>query len=177
LTYQQKAGEKAKIDEAEFAKRLENPVMANYQQNKNDHWDMEGNLKGETERFKFEIKGLKRFNQKKDPEPQDEMACVEYVGIAGYPGWVRGLSDCIVFKRKKYAWLIVPTKSLWEMVEKKLKGRNYSPTSKEWWEESNPSTREAYAEYDRAFFGNKDKFCWVPYEDIEELKDVKKLEK
>jgi len=151
--------------------------MANYQQNKNEHWDMEGNLKGETERFKFEIKGLKRFNQKRDPEPQDKMACIEYVGIAGYPGWVRGLSDCIVFKRIKYAWLIVPREPLWKMVEKKLKERNYSPTSKQWWEESNPSTREAYAEYDRSDWGRKDKITLVPFKDIEELKDVRRLEK
>jgi len=168
LTYQQKAGEKAKIDEAEFAKRLENPVMADYQQNTLEHWDVEGTLDGRL--LKFEVKGLKKLNRK-DPEPQDELACVEYVGITGHPGWVQGKSDYIAFKRIKYPWLIVNRKQLWEMVETKLKERNYSPSIKPWYE------KEAYATYDRSYFDKKDKFCWVPYEDIETLKDVKKLEK
>ena len=168
MTYQQKAGEKAKIDEAEFAKRLENPVMADYQQNTLEHWDVEGTLDGRL--LKFEVKGLKKLNRK-DPEPQDELACVEYVGITGHPGWVQGKSDYIAFKRIKYPWLIVNRKQLWEMVETKLKERNYSPSIKPWYE------KEAYATYDRSYFGKKDKFCWVPYEDIETLKDARRLEK
>ena len=168
MTYQQKAGEKAKIDEAEFAKRLENPVMADYQQNTLEHWDVEGTLDGRL--LKFEVKGLKKLNRK-DPEPQDELACVEYVGITGHPGWVQGKSDYIAFKRIKYPWLIVNRKQLWEMVETKLKERNYSPSIKPWYE------KEAYATYDRSYFDKKDKFCWVPYEDIETLKDARRLEK
>ena len=62
-------------------------------------------------------------------------------------------------------------KQLWEMVETKLKERNYSPSIKPWYE------KEAYATYDRSYFGKKDKFCWVPYEDIEALKDARRLEK
>ena len=166
MTYQQKAGEKAKIDEAEFAKRLENPVMANHQQNTLEHWDVQGTLDGQLS--KFEVKGLKRL-KRKDPEPQDDLACVEYVGITGHPGWVQGQSDYIAFKRIKYPWLVVNRKQLWEMVEAKLKERNYSPSIKPWYE------KEAYATYDRSYFGKKDKFCWVPYEDIEALKDTIKL--
>ena len=168
MTYQQKAGEKAKIDEAEFAKRLENPVMADYRQNTLEHWDVEGTLDGRL--LKFEVKGLKKLNRK-DPEPQDELACVEYVGITGHPGWVQGKSDYIAFKRIKYPWLVVNRQQLWEMVETKLKERNYSPSIKPWYE------KEAYATYDRSYFDKKDKFCWVPYEDIETLKDVRRLEK
>ena len=168
MTYQQKAGEKAKIDEAEFAKRLENPVMADYQQNTLEHWDVEGTLDGRL--LKFEVKGLKKLNRK-DPEPQDELACVEYVGITGHPGWVQGKSDYIAFKRIKYPWLVVNRQQLWEMVETKLKERNYSPSIKPWYE------KEAYATYDRSYFDKKDKFCWVPYEDIETLKDARRLEK
>jgi len=168
LTYQQKAGEKAKIDEAEFAKRLENPVMADYQQNTLEHWDVEGTLDGRL--LKFEVKGLKKLNRK-DPEPQDELACVEYVGITGHPGWVQGKSDYIAFKRIKYPWLVVNRQQLWERVETKLKERNYSPSIKPWYE------KEAYATYDRSYFDKKDKFCWVPYEDIETLKDARRLEK
>jgi len=168
LTYQQKAGEKAKIDEAEFATRLENPVMASYQQNTREHWDVQGTLEGQL--LKFEVKGLKRLNRK-DPEPQDNLACVEYIGITGHPGWIQGKSDYIAFKRIKYPWLLANRQQLWEMLEAKLKERNYSPSIKPWYE------KEAYATYDRSYFGNKDKFCWVPYEDIEQLADIKKLDK
>ena len=164
MTYQQKAGEKAKIDEAEFAKRLENPVMADYQQNTLEHWDVEGTLDGRL--LKFEVKGLKKLNRK-DPEPQDELACVEYVGITGHPGWVQGKSDYIAFKRIKYPWLIVNRQELWDTVKKKLEERNYSGTTNPWYE------KEPYATYDRSFFGKKDKFCWVPFEDIEKLEHIK----
>ena len=44
MTYQKSFGEQAKIIEEEFAKRLENPVMANYQQNTLEHWDVQGTL-------------------------------------------------------------------------------------------------------------------------------------
>ena len=90
---------KAKIIEEEFAKNLENTVWANGHQNRREHWDIQGTLNGKL--LKFVVKDLKKFNRK-DPEPQDEMACVEYVGVAGYPGWVRGAADYIAFKRKKY---------------------------------------------------------------------------
>tara|TARA_R110000751_G_scaffold1755_2_gene6375 strand:+ start:1009 stop:1515 length:507 start_codon:yes stop_codon:yes gene_type:complete len=168
LNYQPKAGEKARIDEAEFTRKLENPVKASYQQDMKEHWDVQGTLEGQLS--KFEVKGLKRFNRN-DAQPQDNMACVEYIGITGYPGWVQGKSDYIAFKRIKYPWLVVNRQQLWEMVEAKLKERNYSPSIKPWYE------KEAYATYDRSYFGKKDKFCWVPYEDIEQIKDIKKLEK
>jgi hypothetical protein len=168
LTYQKSFGEQAKIIEEEFAQRLENPVMATYQQNTREHWDVRGTL--DDRLLKFEVKGLKKLNRK-DPQPQDELACVEYVGVAGYPGWVQGKSDYIAFKRIKYPWLVVNRQQLWEMLEAKLKERNYSPSIKPWYE------KEPYATYDRSYFGKKDKFCWVPFDDIETLKDIKKLEK
>jgi len=166
LTYQPSFGAQAKIVEEEFSKRLENPVMADYRQNTREHWDVQGTLDGRL--LKFEVKGLKKLNRK-DTEPQDNLACVEYVGITGHPGWVQGKSDYIAFKRIKYPWLVVNRQQLWEMLEAKLKERNYSPSLKPWYE------KEAYATYDRSYFGKKDKFCWVPYEDIEALKDTIKL--
>ena len=93
------------------------------------------------------------------------------MGVAGFPGWVQGGADYIAFKRIKYPWLVVNRSQLWEMLEAKLKERNYSPSIKPWYE------KEAYATYDRSYFGKKDKFCWVPYEDIETLKDAEKLDK
>ena len=156
--------EEAKIVEEDFAKNLEKPIQADKNQNFLEHWDVQGTLNGKLS--KFEVKGLKRFNRK-DPEPQDEMACVEYVGVAGYPGWVRGGADYIAFKRKKYPWLVVNRQKLWDMVKKKLEERNYSGTTNPWYE------KEPYATFDRSFFGKKDKFCWVPFEDIEKLEHKK----
>ena len=95
------------------------------------------------------------------------MACVEYVGVAGYPGWVRGGADYIAFKRKEYSWLVVDRQELWDMVKQRLEERDYSASSGPWYE------KEPYATYDRSFFGKQDKFCWVPYKDIEKLKHIK----
>jgi len=52
-------------------------------------------------------------------------------------------------------------------VKAKLEERNYSPSTLDWRE------KEPYATYDRSFFGKQDKFCWVPFEDIEKLKHTK----
>ena len=156
--------EAAKKIEEDFAKNLENPIQADKNQNFREHWDVQGTLNGKL--LKFDVKDLKKF-KRKDPEPQDEMACVEYVGVAGYPGWVQGKADYIVFKRKKYSWLVVNRQALWDMLKQKLEERDYSKSNKPWYE------IEAYATYDRSFFGKKDKFCWVPYEDIEKLEHIK----
>ena len=156
--------EEAKIVEEEFAKNLENPIQADKNQNYLEHWDVQGTLNDKLS--KFEVKGLKKFNRK-DPEPQDEMACIEYVGVAGYPGWVRGEADYIAFKRKKYPWLVVNRQALWVMLKSKLEERNYSASTGPWYE------KEPYATYDRSYFGKQDKFCWVPFEDIEKLEHTK----
>ena len=155
---------KAKIIEEEFAKNLENTVWANGHQNRREHWDVQGTLNGKLS--KFDVKDLKKLNRK-DPEPQDEMACVEYVGVAGFPGLVQGGADYIAFKRIKYPWLVVNRQELWDMVKKKLEEREYSKSDNPWYE------KEPYATYDRSFFDKKDKFCWVPFEDIEKLEHIK----
>ena len=156
--------EEAKKIEEEFAKHLENPVWANGHQHRREHWDVQGTLNGKL--LKFDVKDLKKFNRK-DPEPQDEMACVEYVGVAGYPGWVQGEADYIAFKRIKYPWLVVNRQALWVMLKGKLEERDYSASTGPWYE------KEPYATYDRSFFGKKDKFCWVPFKDIEKLEHIK----
>ena len=87
---------KGKLIEDEFAENLKDVVKATKEQDLYEHWDIEGTLQGK--RLRFDVKDMKRFNRK-DTEPQDEMACVEYVGISGHPGWVRGRADAIAFKR------------------------------------------------------------------------------
>ena len=159
--------EAAKKVEDSFAKNLTDVVKASKKQDMYEHWDMVGKLDGES--FRFEVKGKKKFNRK-DPETQDEMACIEYVNVNGYPGWIQGNADYIVFQRKVYDWLVVNRKELWDMIHDKLKERNFSASDRQWFE-----PKEPYATYDRSFFNKKDKFCWVPFEDIEKLKDIKKI--
>jgi hypothetical protein len=156
---------RGKIVEEEFAKNLKDPKWSNDNENFTEHWDIEGVL--EDKSFKFDVKDLKKFNRK-DSRPQDKMACVEYVGVGGYPGWVQGKADYIAFKREKYSWLVVNRQALWDMLKVKLEEREYSPTKRQWYEEKEP-----YATYDRSFFDKKDKFCWVPFEDIEKLEHKK----
>jgi len=146
---------------------LTNTVKTTRDQDMNEHWDVKGEFKGKT--FKVDIKNMKKFNRK-DPEVQDDMACIEYVNVLGNLGWIQGQADYIVFKRKKYSWLVVNREELWNFLKKKLEDRNYSKTEKQWFE-----PKEPYATYDRSFFGKKDKFCWVPFEDIEKLKDKYEL--
>ena len=40
-----------------------------------------------------------------------------------------------------------------------------------------PKCKKPYHIYDRAYWGKKDKLTLVPYEDIEQLNDITKLEK
>ena len=167
-------------DEKEFQTRLENVVHPTQNQNMSEHWDMEGNLLGDSQRFKFEVKGMKRFNRAyelaRNLPIQDEMMCVEYQNVNGDIGWVTGKSDRIAQKRRKYAWLIVPTKALWEMVEPRLNQEDiYAKATVPWSFKKTP-----YVICDRSNFVNKrtgknndDRFVWVPYEDIEKLEHIK----
>ena len=155
---------KGKLIEDEFAENLKDVVKATTKQDVYEHWDVEGTLWGK--RLRFDVKDMKRFNRK-DTQPQDEMACVEYVGITGHPGWVRGKADAIAFKREKYSWLVVDRQSLWDMIKKKLWERYHSES------EGTQYVKEPYVTYDRSLYGKKDKFCWVPYSDIEKLWGLK----
>jgi hypothetical protein len=107
-----------------------------------DHWDMEGNLPGDSQRFKFEVKGLKRFNRRFEEDRglavQDEMMLIEWRNVNGNIGWILGASDRIAQKRKKYAWLIVPTKPLWEMVKSKLNQEDINAKATEPWSFKKP---------------------------------------
>ena len=171
-------------DEKEFQERLENVVHPTRDQNMREHWDMEGNLLGDSQRFKFEVKGLKRFNRRFEEDRnlpiQDEMMLIEWRNVNGEMGWILGTSDRIAQKRKKYAWLIVPTQPLWEMVKPKLNQEDINAKATEPWS----FKKKPYVVCDRSKYINKrtgknndDRFAWVPYEDIEMLKDIKKLEK
>jgi hypothetical protein len=105
---------------------------------------------------------MKKFNRF-DDYVQDQMCLVELVNVRGNPGWIKGKADYISFERKNY-WLVVNREELLKMVEKNL------GEPAEW-----SRTKKPYAIYDRKKYGKQDQFCWVPFDDIEELEDVHKV--
>ena len=148
------------LDEERFAQRhLSDIKWSNNYQNMHEHWDMEGGLNGKI--LKFDVKGMKRKNRN-DKEKQDEWAWVEGTNVKGNPGWVKGRADYIVFERSEY-WLMVNREELWNFVQEKLKKNSYAEGKK------------PYHVYQR--YGKRDKITLVPFKDIEDLKDVAKLEK
>ena len=152
--------EKGRIVERNFYKKhLTNAIESSNYQDFNEHWDVQGNLDGKI--FKFDIKGLKKTNRW-DLNTQDDNAWVEGTNVRGKPGWVKGKADYIVFERNDY-WLLVNREELLERVESKLKEKNYE------------KGKGVYQIYQRE--GRQDKITLVPYKDIENLKDIKKLDK
>tara|TARA_R110000751_G_scaffold21993_2_gene62483 strand:+ start:1261 stop:1755 length:495 start_codon:yes stop_codon:yes gene_type:complete len=156
--------DKGKQDEKRFAQRhLSDIKWANDQENIHEHWDVQGVLPNQLETWKFDVKGLKKKNRA-DDKTQDKWAWVEGTNVDGRPGWIKGQADYIVFERDDY-WLMVNREELYQFTWKKLEATGF------------PKGKKAYHVYDRAYWGKKDKITLVPYEDIEELKDVRKLEK
>ena len=153
---------KAKIVEQLFAQRhLSDILWANDYQNMKEHWDVEGALNGKT--LKFDIKGMKKVNRW-DSSAQDECAWVEVTNVKGNPGWLKGDANYIVFERED-CWLTVNRQELLDFVQEKLKKNSYA------------TGKKPYHVYQRSEWGRKDKITLVPYNDIEKLKDVEKLEK
>ena len=134
-------------------------LWANSEQDKYEHWDVEGNLNGRT--LKFDIKGMKKVNRW-DSKTQDECAWVEGTNVRGDPGWLKGAANYIVFERND-CWLTVNREELLNFVQEKLKKNSYA------------TGKKPYCIYQRE--GKKDKITLVPFKDIEELKDIKKLDK
>ena len=150
----------AKLVEQAFAQRhLSDILLANSEQDKYEHWDVEGNLNGRT--LKFDIKGMKKMNRG-DSQTQDECAWVEGTNVRGNPGWLKGSANYIIFERKE-SWWMVTRAELLSFVEEKLKKNSYARGKK------------PYHIYQRE--GRKDKITLVPFKDIETLNDIKKLEK
>ena len=149
----------AKISEEKFAKNLTNPVWANNYQNMKEHWDVKGIFKQKL--YKFDVKGMKKKNRW-DNNFQDDIAWVEGTNVRGEPGWVKGKADYIVFERNKY-WLIVDRQELFDHVVNKLQEKGYQ------------KGKGIYQVYQRE--GRLDKITMVPYEDIEKLTNIEKVNK
>ena len=151
---------KGTLDEERFAlSHLSNIKWSNNYQNMHEHWDMEGGLKGKT--LKFDVKGMKKINRR-DDSTQDKFTWIEGTNVKGNTGWLKGRADYIVFERNEY-WLMVNREELWDFVQEKLKKNLYAEGKK------------PYHVYQR--WGKKDKITLVPFTDIEDLKDIEKLDK
>ena len=151
--------ERAKIVEESFAKNLTNPVWANDYQDMHEHWDLEGTL--DNKLLKFDVKGMKKVNRW-DNKKQDDIAWVEGTNVRGKPGWVKGLADYIVFERIDH-WLLVNRQELLNHVQDKLKEKGYE------------TGKGVYQIYQRE--GRLDKITMVPFQDMEQLTDIKKINK
>ena len=104
------------------------------------------------------MKKVNRWDNKK----QDDIAWVEGTNVRGKPGWVKGKADYIVFERADH-WLLVQRQELLEHVESKLKENNFQ------------KGKGVYQIYQRE--GRLDKITMVPFEDIEKINNVKRINK
>jgi|SRR5210317_1131094 hypothetical protein len=150
---------RAKIIEENFAKNLKDPVWANDYQDMQEHWDVQGTLDGQL--LKFDVKGMKKKNRS-DSKFQDDIAWVEGTNVRGKPGWVKGKADYIVFERLDH-WLLVLREELLDLVNLKLKENNFQ------------KGKGVYQIYQRE--GRQDKITMVPFEDIEKINNVKRINK
>jgi|TARA_R110000851_G_scaffold256487_1_gene408928 hypothetical protein len=151
--------EQAKIVEKNFAKNLKEVEWANDEQDMFEHWDVKGLFKGEV--LKFDVKGKKKVNRA-DANSQDEIAWIEGTNVWGKPGWIKGKADYIVFERNDY-WLVVDREELYDHVVKKVK------------ENGVQKGRGIYKVYQRA--GRQDKITMVPFDNIEKLINIHKVQK
>jgi len=151
--------EQGKIVEKSFSKFLVNPNWANKTQDIFEHWDLEGELNGTL--LKFDVKGMKKTNRL-DTDCQDDFAWVEGTNVHGKIGWIKGKADIIVFERFS-CWLLVDREELLHLVSTKLKENNYK------------KGKGIYMIYQRE--GRKDKITMVPYQDIEQLTNIQKINK
>ena len=124
-----------------------------------EHWDVEGTL--DNKLLKFDVKGMKKVNRW-DNKKQDDIAWVEGTNVRGKPGWVKGKADYIVFERNEY-WLLVNRQELLNHIQDKLKEKGYE------------TGKGIYQIYQRE--GRLDKITMVPFQDIEQLTDIKKINK
>ena len=150
---------RAKIIEQNFAKNIKDPIWANDYQDMQEHWDVKGTL--DNELLKFDVKGMKKVNRW-DNKKQDDIAWVEGTNVRGKPGWVKGKADYIVFERTDH-WLLIQRQELLDHVTKKLTEKNFE------------KGKGIYQVYQRE--GRLDKITMVPFQDMEQLTNVKRINK
>ena len=150
---------RARKIEENFAKNLKDPVWATDKQDMYEQWDVQGTLDGQL--LKFDVKGMKKVNRW-DNKTQDDIAWIEGTNVRGYPGWIKGKADYIVFERPEY-WLIVDREELFKFTWSKLEENNFR------------KGKNIYEVYQRD--GRLDKITMVPFKDIEQLTNIKRINK
>ena len=150
---------RARKIEENFVKNLKDPVWATDKQDMYEHWDVQGTLDGQL--LKFDVKGMKKVNRW-DNKTQDDIAWIEGTNVRGYPGWIKGKADYIVFERPEY-WLIVDREELFKFTWSKLEENNFR------------KGKNIYEVYQRD--GRLDKITMIPFKDIEQLTNVKRINK
>lgn len=100
--------------ERRFAdKFLTDVVWATVDQDRHEHWDVEGNLNlGKSGRYKFDVKSSGNIN--------DDRLWIEGTNVNGDKGWIKGDADYIVFERTE-TWFIADRKKLYDWVVDKLR--------------------------------------------------------
>lgn len=103
--------ELGKDAEKRFAEKfLTNVVWATVDQDRHEHWDVEGDTK--FGRYKFDVKSSGNID--------DEKMWIEGTNVNGDKGWIKGDADYIVFERTK-TWFIADRQKLYDWVVDKLK--------------------------------------------------------
>jgi hypothetical protein len=97
--------------EKRFASRyLTDVVWATLEQDRFEHWDVEGNMG--SGRYKFDIKSSGNIN--------DDRFWIEGTNVNGDKGWIKGDADYIVFERTN-SWFIADREKLYHWVIQKIK--------------------------------------------------------
>lgn len=89
---------------------LKNIVWATLSQDRNEHWDVEGDMG--SGRYKFDIKSSGNID--------DDRLWIEGTNVNGDKGWIKGDADYIVFERNN-SWFIANRKKLYEWIVEKIK--------------------------------------------------------
>lgn len=95
---------------------LSDVVYSTLWQDRNEHWDMEGNLNGG--RYKFDIK----TSPMKDFEDSSYFYgafFVEGTNKSGEKGFIKGIADYIVYERKS-DWCVIDRKKLYQWILRKV---------------------------------------------------------
>ena len=140
-----------KVEQAFAAAELNDVVWATKEQDMYEHWDVQGVCGWiDVEPLKFDVKGMKRYNRH-DTNTIQEYTWIESKNVHGKPGWIKGLADYIVFEREN-AWVIANREELRELVNQKVKEKNYS---------KGKGVYQLYTREDR-----QDLLTLVPFKDI-----------
>jgi len=108
-----------KLTEKSLARLLKKVIEASEEQDKTEHWDIQGEL--DDELLKIDAKSLKRQNRY-DPLPNENHHWVEYQNVRGNTGWLYGEADAFAFEVNDF-FILVRKSVLQKFMEEKTKGK------------------------------------------------------